>query len=121
MSGVAGLRVLVVEDEPIVAMCLEDMLVELGCQVVGPAATLADGLARAQDTSLDLAVLDINLGGATSYPIAQLLSARAVPIVFASGYGRADAPDSVQAELVSKPYTRCDIESALARAMGGQG
>ena len=119
MSGMAGLRVLVVEDEPIVAMCLEDMLVDLGCQVVGPAATLADGLVQAENAALDVAVLDINLSNATSYPIAQLLSDRAVPIVFASGYGRADAPESVQAELVSKPYTRCDIESALTRALGG--
>ena len=119
MSDLAGLRVLVVEDEPIVAMCLEDLLVDLGIVVVGPAATLAEGLSEAQGSGLDAAILDINLGETTSYPIAALLAARSVPVVFATGYGRIDPPEAIRAEVIGKPYSTGDIIGALARAMVG--
>ena len=117
MSVLAGLRVLIVEDEPIVAMCLEDLLVDLGCVVVAVAATLTDGLSEAGCATLDAAILDINLGEATSYPIAALLAARSVPVVFATGYGRIDPPEAITAEVIGKPYSTGDIVGALERAM----
>ncbi|WP_326523165.1 response regulator [Sphingomonas sp.] len=119
MIDLSGLTILVVEDEPIVAMCLEDMLADLGCTVVGPAATVAEGLAEARGAVLDAAILDINLGEATSYPIASVLADRAVPIVFATGYARADPPEAIRAELIGKPYSREDIVAALGRALAG--
>ena len=117
MRALEGLRVLVVEDEPIVAMCLEDLLIDLGIVVVGPAATLAQGMSEAEGGAFDAAILDINLGDATSYPIAALLCARSVPVVFATGYGRIDPPEAIAAEVIGKPYSSDDIVAALQRAI----
>src|SRR5690606_2638196 len=69
----AGLRVLVVEDEMMVSMLIEDMLGDLGCQVVGPAARLDEAMALAADAEIDCAVLDVTLGGQPIFPLADLL------------------------------------------------
>jgi CheY-like chemotaxis protein len=112
MSGFAGLRVLVVEDEPVVAMCLEDMLDMLGCVAVGPAGRLAEGLVLAREEALDAAILDINLAGERSTEIAEALRDRGIPFAFASGYGA--APDGFEdPPLIEKPYREGDIAAAL--------
>ena len=112
MSGDAALRVLVVEDEPVVAMCLEDILDGLGCETVGPAARLVDGLAMAENELLGAAILDINLGGERSTPIAEALRRRGVPFAFASGYGT--LPEGFETlPLIEKPYREADIDAAL--------
>jgi DNA-binding response OmpR family regulator len=84
-----GFRVLLVEDEPLIAMVVEDFLADLGCVMVGIAGTLALGLKLASDTKLpiDGAVLDVNLGGEQVFPIADALRSRRIPFVFATGYG----------------------------------
>ena len=84
----AGLRVLLVEDESMVALLLEDMLAELGHEVVGPVARLDKALEMAQRQALDVALLDVNLNGKEIYPVAEALAAREVPFVFVTGYGR---------------------------------
>lgn len=110
-------RVLIVEDEPIVAMCLEDILDALGCVPVGPAARLAEGLELAETETLDAAILDINLGGERSTSIAQLLRERAVPFAFASGYG--NAPDGFAGiAMIEKPYREADIARTLRDLLG---
>lgn len=112
-----GLRVLIVEDEPIVAMTLEDILMDLGHDVVGPAGRLDEGLELAEEPVLDLAVLDVNLGGERSTPIARRLRERGIRFVFATGYGA--APEGFEdVPLVSKPYRQRDISAALAAAQG---
>lgn len=112
MSVLGGLRVLIVEDEPIVAMCLEDILCDLGCVTVGPAARLSEGLELAEQGGLDAAILDINLGSERSTPIAELLRTRGVPFAFASGYS--SAPEGFDAPpLIGKPYREADIAAAL--------
>ncbi|WP_029936383.1 response regulator [Sphingomonas sp. UNC305MFCol5.2] len=112
MSGYGALRVLVVEDEPVVAMCLEDILAGLGCETVGPVGRLADGLALAESETLGAAILDINLGGERSTPIAEALRLRGVPFVFASGYGT--LPEGFETlPLIEKPYRERDIDAAL--------
>lgn len=117
MTALEGLRVLVVEDEPIVAMCLEDILETLGCVTIGPAARLAEGLALAQAGGLDAAILDINLGSERSTAIAALLRDLAVPFAFASGYGA--VPEGFESQaLIEKPYRGHDIEAALAQLVG---
>src|SRR5579871_2888326 len=80
-------RVLIVEDESIVAMLLEDMLSDLGHQVVETAMRLPQALEAASTADVELAILDVNLGGRTSYAVADALDARGVPVIFASGYG----------------------------------
>src|SRR4051794_22900016 len=84
----SGRRVLVVEDEMIVAWLLQDMLADLGCAVVGPAARVSQALAMIDAEAIDAAVLDVNLNGQKSYPVADALAARGMPFVFSTGYGR---------------------------------
>ena len=104
MSALDGRRILVVEDEPLLAMLLEDVLGEHGARVVGPAFNLAQGLSLAESAEIDGAILDINLGGQESYPIANVLHARAVPFLFATAYAHDDNPYADRAPLLLKPY-----------------
>jgi CheY-like chemotaxis protein len=81
------LAILVVDDEALIAMLLEDMLLDLGCRVVGPASTVAQSMAliEARGERIDGAFLDINLRGELGYPVADALAARNVPFVFVTG------------------------------------
>jgi CheY-like chemotaxis protein len=115
MSDLQGLRVLVVEDEPVVAMYLEDLLEALGCETVGPASRLADGLVLAEAGGFDVAILDINLGGERSTPIAESLRARGVPLAFASGYGRPPEGFGEGVPMIEKPYREAQVAEALRR------
>lgn len=112
----AGLSVLVVEDESLVLFNLEDTLTEMGCIIVGPAMRLAQALEIAKAAeSVDVAVLDVNLGGQPVFPVAEALQARGVPIVFATGYGREGLPEEWRTHpVLIKPYTSSDVEEALA-------
>lgn len=89
-------RVLVVEDEVIVGMLLEDMLGELGCEVVAISTHLEEALGLAKSLDIDFALLDINLDGHQSFPVADILRERGVPFLFATGYG---------AKILKPPYT----------------
>ncbi len=114
MSCLKGKRILVVEDEPILAMCLEDMLRDLGCEVVGPALRLDAAVDLAKHAPLDAAVLDVNLGGGRSYAVADALVGRDIPYVFATGYGAsAVEPGRPETPIVQKPYSDRDLEAAL--------
>jgi DNA-binding response OmpR family regulator len=111
----AGKRILIVEDEALIAMLVEDLLSDMGFQVVGPAMTLDRGLSLARSEQLDAAILDVNLGGVWSYPIADLLVARGIPFLFASGY---DAPAlgwNDRATIVRKPFDHAVLASALQK------
>jgi CheY-like chemotaxis protein len=114
-DGLTGLRVLVVEDEALVSMLIEDFLEELGCEVVGVASRLEDAMEDARTLELDAAVLDVNLAGRLSYPVAQVLRARGVPVVFATGYGTEGLPVELQqAEVLSKPFRQEQLAEALS-------
>lgn len=109
-----GLRVLVVEDEPIIALAIEDALAELGAHPQ-LAERLADAEAALAAGGLDAAILDVNLHGQRSYPVARALAARGVPFIFATGYGDAEHPDSFHGvPTITKPYGRSDIAAAFA-------
>jgi CheY-like chemotaxis protein len=110
-------RVLVVEDEALVSIMLEDMLSDLGCVVVGPAASLAAALALAGTEEVAAAVLDVNLGGQTVFPVADILASRGVPFVFATGYGRAGLrPADAARPVVQKPYSLSELKAKLTFA-----
>lgn len=111
----------VVEDETLVLFNLEDMLAELGYDVAGVAMRLDEAQRLAQDLErFDVAILDVNLGGALVFPAAQVLVERGIPFMFATGYGREGLPPEwVHHEVVQKPYSRDDIERALARLRAG--
>ena len=83
----AGKRVLIVEDEMLIALLIEDFLTDIGCHTIGPYGTLAAGLQAARSEALDLAVLDVNLDGERVYPVAEVLAERQIPFLFLSGYG----------------------------------
>ena len=111
----AGKRVLLVEDEMLVAMMMKDMLTDLGFSVVGPFSRIAEALPAARDNDLEAAVLDINLNGELVYPVAEALVARGVPIVFVTGYG-AESIDKrfSQIPVLQKPIERQVLESFFA-------
>jgi CheY-like chemotaxis protein len=111
---------LLVEDEALVAMLVEDMLAEQGCSVVAAASRLEEALAKVRDASLDfdVAILDLNLAGETTFPVAEALDRRGVPFVFATGYGAAGLPPEWRARpTLQKPFTAADVASALERAV----
>jgi CheY-like chemotaxis protein len=117
----AGTRVLVVEDEPLIAMHVEDVLVGLGCDVVGMASNTSQAMAILGVKSVDVAVLDINLGSnETSYPIADALAERSVPFVLLSGYSRTGqrAKDRDRPWL-QKPVDESELSRALLDAIRG--
>lgn len=117
MEALAGRRVLLVEDESLVAALAEDILLDAGCEVV-LAMRLDEALRLAADHGIELAILDVNLGSARSYPVADILRMRAVPFLFATGYGR-DGVDAAyrDAPVVQKPYRAQDLLSCAVEAL----
>lgn len=100
-----GLRVIVVEDDAMLAMALELALSDLGCQVVGLAASIEDAVPLARNAAIDGAILDVNLAGQKIFPVADILAARNIPFVFATGYGTAGLRDCDRDRpVLQKPY-----------------
>jgi CheY-like chemotaxis protein len=113
-----GRRVLVVEDEAMVAMLVEDMLTELGHSVVGPAMRLDQALPLAREAEFDFAILDVNLGGQLSFPVADVLRARGIPFIFATGYGRNGVEEAYRDTItLMKPFERSDVQRAFAHTL----
>jgi len=107
-------RVLVVEDEALIAMDLVECLEELGLQVVGPLDRLDLALAAAKSESIDLALLDIDLNGRSAYPVADELRARRIPFAFVTGTDQENLQPPYEAHLsVSKPYSSHGIEQVV--------
>ena len=118
-SILSGRRVLVVEDEMVVAWWLEEMLKNLGCVIVGPVARVAQALTMVETAeTIDMAVLDLNLNGQNSYVVADALVARRIPFVFGTGYNK----DSLQEAyrnfpIMQKPYGEAQLTEALLKLM----
>jgi CheY-like chemotaxis protein len=114
-SSFSGRTVLLVEDEMLVAWLLEDMLADLGCAVVGPASSVKQALAMIDAEAIDAAVLDVNLNGQMSYPIADALVARGVPFVFSTGYDKDTLLDGYRTfPVLQKPFHRAELSETLA-------
>lgn len=120
MHLLSGLRFIVVEDETLVAMLIEDMLMDFECIIAGRAGTVAAALAIINDDTcvLDAAVLDVNLGGETIFPVADALAKQGIPFVFSTGYGTpgilaefADRP------VIAKPFSALVLETALLKIL----
>lgn len=107
-------RVLVVEDEMMIAMMIEDMLAEIGCEVIGPANRIDAALALV-DSDIELALLDVNLAGEVVYPVADRLRARGVPVIFLTGYGNVGVdPRYRDCAVLAKPFELTGLQAALA-------
>ena len=116
----AGTRIFVVEDETLVAMLLEDMIGDLGGTIMGSASRVSRALEivaeRASD--IDLAVLDVNLGGEEAFPIAEALAERGVPFAFSTGYGNAGLPAAWRERpTLQKPFTHEQVRAVLTKAL----
>ncbi|UGB39484.1 response regulator [Frateuria soli] len=108
-------RILLVEDEMLVAMLLEDMLSEAGHTIVGPMARIDQAVEAARTKAIDLAILDVNLGGEEVYPVAEALAAREIPFAFATGYGAQGLREPWQARpTLQKPFHRADLFRMVA-------
>ena len=109
-----GLRVLIVEDEMMVSMLIEDMLSDLGCIVVGPAARLDEAIELVNAGGIDCAVLDVNLGGQPIFPLADLLREKGRPFAFATGYGDAGLREVDRGSpVLQKPFREGDLARVL--------
>jgi CheY-like chemotaxis protein len=112
-------RILVVEDEAMVSMLLEDIVVDCGSEILGPVARSDEALTLAQAAEYDVAVLDLNLHGTLSYPIAEVIRGRGIPIIFATGYGAAGLRDSFRdCPTLQKPFSQSDFAQAIAAVCG---
>lgn len=116
MDGIKGLRILLVEDELVLALGVADTLGDLGAVVVGPVATVEDALALVERVpEIDCAVLDVNLGREVAYPVADSLAARGIPFLFATANLRAHLPERfAQAPLCAKPFQPAAFRDAVA-------
>lgn len=117
-----GRRILVVEDESLVAMLLETILDDLGCETVGPVSSVAEALdvVAARD-DLDGGLLDVNVAGVEIFPVAEALAARNLPFVFSTGYGEGGLPDEWKGRItLQKPFTESAVQAALFKAIGSK-
>jgi DNA-binding response OmpR family regulator len=114
-------RVLVVEDEAVIAMLFEDMVLEFGSEVVGPVARISDALDLARNAELDAAILDINLGGAVIFPVADVLRERGIPFIFATGYGATSFPPRFRdSPALQKPFNFEALAEALRKILASR-
>ena len=112
--------ILIVEDEPLIAMMLEDFLLSLGHEVRATCDTVAEALTAVQAGNFDLAILDVNLKGESVWPVATELRLRDIPFILASG-GHVDPPPAEFASvpMIDKPYTIDRVTPALEAALAG--
>ena len=115
-------RILIVEDEPLIAMMLEDFIESLGHDVRGPCESVAEALAMVEVDGFDLAILDVNLKGESVWPVAAALRAKGVPFVLASG-GHVEPPPAEFADtaMIEKPYTIDRVTPIIESVLAGAG
>ncbi len=115
-----GTRVLIVEDDSIIAMTAEDMLEEIGCSTVAIAATVAEALDHVASTAFEIALLDLNLRDEQSLPVAAALRDKGMPFIFATGYDGLPHGSGFEGSLViSKPYRIDQLATIVAQALAG--
>jgi DNA-binding response OmpR family regulator len=119
---VSARRILIVEDETMIAMLIEDFLTDLGWNVAGMVGTLDRAMSMVQDADIDAVILDVNLNGEDTFAVADLLSGRGIPFIFATGYGLDGVVDRFRnVPTLTKPFHRDELDSALRQAMAASG
>lgn len=113
MKELDGRTILVVEDEAIIAMMIIEILEEVGATVLGPAGSLAQAMALADDPRVEAAILDVNLRGELVAPISARLFDRGIPFAFATGYGSAPAGPWPDALVLPKPFSGATVLNAV--------
>lgn len=121
MTDLSGKRILIVEDEALLAMTVEDILGDLGCIVVGPAMSLEEAQTLAAHEPLDAAILDVNVEGVSSFDVADILGQRMVPFCFVTGYGAASLPPQyADVPMLAKPYSAAALRDVLRRLLAAE-
>ena len=114
-DGTGSVSVFLVEDEPSLMYVLEESIRSLGCAVGEKAEHLPEALERAQSNAFDVAMLDVNLHGQESFPVADVLMERGIPFVFTTGFGATKLPDRFKrAPVMEKPFRLKDIRRAIS-------
>lgn len=114
MTKGQGSRVLVVEDEAMISMLIEDMVLDSGYEIVGPAARLDHALTLALQAQIDVGLLDINVDGSVVFPVADVLRFRGIPFIFASGYDFRILPERFNGTpTLTKPFSYQDFTDTL--------
>jgi CheY-like chemotaxis protein len=120
MAG-GGRRVLLVEDETLIAMLVEDLLHDLDCEDVLTASRIDQAIVAAKSAAVDVAILDVNLAGTLTYPVADILRARGIPFIFVTGYTAAALiPEYAKCPTLQKPFRRDDLGAALSSVLGAR-
>ena len=120
-TNLAGQRILVVEDDMLIAVLIEQTLQELGCVVVGPVGKLDAALGLAVSEALDAAILDVNIRGSMVYPVAKQLQIRGIPFALASGYGDWAMPEAFRNQpRLTKPFTCEELVAQVQLLCGAQ-
>lgn len=116
--SLAGTRVFIVEDEALILFSLQDMLADLGCEVVASALRIDDALTKGGALDFEIAILDVNVAGERIDPVADLLASRGIPFVFTTGYNSMSLPQAHRERtLVAKPYRVAELQVALGAAL----
>jgi CheY-like chemotaxis protein len=114
----AGRRVLVIEDEMLILMMIEDMLADLGCESVAVASNIGPAISLIEGQDFDTAMLDMNLNGIESYPIADALAVRDVPYFFSTGNSLTNVKEGYRdQDVLKKPFTFEQLGNMLSRSL----
>ncbi len=117
-SKLTGIRILVVEDEFLVASLIQNILENAGCVVSGPVPRLAEAVDVAETDTCDAAVLDVNLAGKRVFPVAEILSRRHIPFIFVTGYGTASLPQEHHGRpTIRKPFRNEELVNAVSKLL----
>lgn len=120
MESVAlkGLRLLIVEDEALIAMMIQDVIRDAGAEVVGPAANVDMAMSALREQAVDGAILDVNLSGQRIDPVANALRARKIPFLFLTGYGKSGIGERFpSATVITKPFNDVDLLKTVDRVI----
>ncbi len=120
-TNLAGIKVLVIEDEPLILMLIEDLLADCGCVIVAVATNLEDAMSRVQEKSFDVAMLDVNLNGKQTFEVAKTIDSMQLPFVFSTGYGSVGIPPHLNhVPVLQKPFGEKELAAALAAVLWPQ-
>jgi CheY-like chemotaxis protein len=117
----SGRSILIIEDEMLILMMIEDMLADLGCESIAVASKIGQAMTLIDGQDFDTAMLDMNLNGIESYPIADALTARGVPYFFSTGNSLTNVKDDYRdQDVLKKPFTFDQLSNMLSRSLHRQ-
>lgn len=121
-SNLLGLKVLIIEDEPLISMYIEDSLADIGCKPVGTVTSLLEATKKIEDVEFEVVMLDVNLNGEQSIGLAETLWKRRLPFIFSTGYGNTGIPSHLHhIPVLQKPFQESDLVDALSLALVATG